>query len=354
MALTSIPPFTLYSIYGPSSNTLTIDGADESVNAATQIPIDGTLTHIVFHTGTVTTGATIEGKISTVSSSGRPTTTDLYTNSNGTLVVNSSDDNVPLEIPINGGTGVTVTGGDPCFIRIKNPNSSPGTMQIVCAAGNDTKTPYGTATFPTGYADLTTPGTYAWSNLPNIALRYTTTGLVSPNRFGMIGLFGSDAYNSTSTPDERGNRFIAPMTMRATGAVVGLLWSSAGNFRVMLRNSSGTELASTPEIDGDILTGDTASFYQFSDPVTLTSGSEYWITLMPTTSTNVTLYKATTTSTNYMVTGGQPDTTYGVTLTNGAFAAYQTTTRCYISPIIDQIDVGAGGLAANPIRGFLA
>src|SRR6185295_5385053 len=116
------PSFSMLGWQAMSNNGFLVnDDTDLAAFGAVTMPATGTLTGVQFQTGTITTGQnSCPIRVETMdATTGNPSGTLAYTNSNGTVDIASSDDNVALACTnINSGTGVSVTYGDIVGITI--------------------------------------------------------------------------------------------------------------------------------------------------------------------------------------------------------------------------------------------
>ena len=136
MTLTALPnvawpnviPFPLVNDFADTG--MLIDAADEAAAFIVQVPVTGTLTGFIAKLGTVTTGATIQCRLETVSTAdGKPTGTLYNANATGSLVVLATDDNKVVSFSF--GSSFTVTAGDIVAFIVKQPNTSFGNMYVV-------------------------------------------------------------------------------------------------------------------------------------------------------------------------------------------------------------------------------
>lgn len=280
------PPWQFTGGLTLTTNTYVLDAADEKVALVCRSPRAGNIRRIHFRTGTVTTGATLDCRIETVSAAdGNPTGTLWATTTNAAAVVADTDDNTwKSSAPLT--ADATVAQGDEFAVVIVNPSGSPGNLQIGHFSDeHHSLYPYG-ALFTASYAKQTF--------MPSIALEMSD-GTYLPI-FGHYPVTGVNAvtYNSGSASDERGNRFISPFACRAVGAWV---WHNGIGanvaFDVVLYDTAGT-VAASGSFDGDRQQSvGTAGglFIPFTASVTIAAatGSPYRVVLKPTSASNVTL-----------------------------------------------------------------
>ena len=359
MALVSITPTILWPWPAPPDRfTMTADAASEGAAWIFQAPVTDTLTHLIFATGTVTTGATANGRVETVGANGLPSGTLYDANGTGTLtLVATTDNNKILELAINGGTGISITKGDLIACMVRAPSSSPGNFQISFSSLNSGIYVSG---LPLALRDQS-GGSGTWEQLagqvaPMFAIRCSTAGITHiPGCYGpSTSNAGIGGWTSSSNPDEIGNSFIAPAKMRIFGAEYRpTLSTNSGDYRINLRSSGGTLLANTADIEGDPGAA-TGRRVVFPTPYEVAAGTRYDITLEARTATAAGgLWNHV--ASGYLAAHPSGADTYRVSYNNGASRTTDTAQVTGIVPLIDQIDdgTGGGGLASNPIQGFI-
>lgn len=96
------------------------------------------------------------------------------------------------------------------------------------------------------------------------------------------------SFNSGSSPDERGIRFVAPLSGRCHGAAV-YVTPGTSEFSIRLYDGSDTVLASAnvAAVDFNLNGGANATAWPIWSPVTITAGSIYRLTVRPNTANNV-------------------------------------------------------------------
>lgn len=346
MALVTIKPIDLWPWSAPPDRfTMTADAASEGAGWVFQAPVTDTLTHLIFATGTVTTGATVNGRIETIGANGFPSGTLYDANATGTLtLVATTDNNKILELAINGGTGIAITKGDAIACTVRAPSGSPGTFQLAFAAQNiGIRQP----SFPYAVRDVS-GGAGNWEHIailaiPMFAIRCSTAGITHiPSCYGpSTSNTGISGWTSASNPDEIGNSFIAPAKLRICGAQFRTtVNANTGDYRINLRSSSGTLLANTADMEGDV---GAAGWRQviFPTPYEVAAGTRYDITLEARTATAAGgLWNHV--ASGYLAAMPSGADTYRVSYNNGASRTTDTTQVTGITPLVDQIDDGAG------------
>lgn len=361
MAITTTQPIWIPPLAGlnaittsaPASMTtvMTFDAGTDALALITRIPETGTLTAIEFHTGTVSAaGATFSIRVETVDGSGLPSGTLAYTNANGTVVVNTTDDNSWMSVSLNSGSGVSVTQGDLVAIVLGVSSGTPNTVIV-----NSSPTSIQTLTGSYPYLVLNTTGSYAKSTNGNpapFALSYGGT---------YVGCNGASVVNGTSATaigndNEVALRFFWPVGVRVIGGRAYLINVTAGaDFTIRLCNSSGTALA-TVSIDGDVTSGATVDGWYdwtFSSSVDLSASTEYFMSIHQTTANSLTVLQATFASNAYMAAFQSGQSMYLGTRTGGSGSfSTTTTTMPMIQLICDGVDDGLGGGRASLLLGI--
>lgn len=196
--------------------------------------------------------------------------------------------------------------------------------------GAATWTPNGVATIVPVYSD----GTYVPLMVPYAGNSQTTFG-------------------TTSTPDERGNRFTQPGRKRCIGCRVAVRFINANcAFKIHLyplSPNSASPIAESAVVDYATHAINTSSLGTievfFPTPVWLEDGTEYRITMVPTTSFGPAIYSQT-----YLSAQARAACFHGCTTTrtrtgdgnDGAWTDDATKIEA-ITPLYDQEDTGGGG-----------
>jgi len=258
---------------------LTIDAADEQVAGVFQAPFTGTIDKVIFATQTVTTGATVDVRLETVSlSDGDPTGTLLGTNSNASQVIADGDDNTTFTVTLT--TGVAVTKGDYMAVTIVNPTTSFGDIDIIFGRTSNWIFPY---------ADIFTGTWSKQTRTLNFALEYSDGSyhFVAGNSGWTNG--ANSSFDNASTLDERGNRFNFPFPTRITG-----FWFHGdidGDTDAVLYDSSDVAqltLTLDPQLRENTAIAGPYQFL-FSGTLDVSTGDFVRFVLKPTTTTNISI-----------------------------------------------------------------
>jgi len=329
----------------PAIVGITIDAASEKAAFVFRAPKTGTISKVAFRTETVTTGATVDVRLETVSTAnGDPTGTLLGTNSNGSQVIADADDDTWFTTSLT--TGVAVTRGDLMSAVIVNPAGSPGSMLI--AELDDSLVFYG---FP--YGDAYTASWSKRTDYAIMAFEYDDGSYATVPQAFPVSNINSVAFNNTSDPDHRGLKFKLPFPFRLAG--IWLLLDLDGDADIKLYDSDGTSVLATTSIDSNVryTTSSKVLFVDFASPQSLSKDVSYRVVVEPTSATSVTLFDFDVNSAAVMdaFSGGQD---FHHTEKKDAGWTDTTTKRPWIGLLIDGFDDGAGGStsgARNPLGG---
>lgn len=353
MAIQSIKhglPFPAWPVEGsgvPSLSNYLIDASGEKVAVVASATAAKSIRTIHFRTGTVTTGDTLDCRVETVdnAANGDPTGTLWATNTNGSCVVASSDDNVWKSATLT--ADATLAIGDVFAIVIVNGGGG-GNLNIAGFADSAPLFPYGDH-FTSAWAKVGAP--------PLIVAEYSD-GSFEPI-YGIAdsgGPITTTTYNSGSTTNRRGNIFQLAFPSRAKGCWA---WVDAdGDFTVKVYDSAGTSvLATTATINNfqRLSNAGRIAFYPFLASVSLSAGTNYRIAVVPGTVTNLSTYEFDVPAAGMldMFPGGQ--SCHASVFTSSAWVE-TTTRRGYLGLFLDGFDDGAsaGGPVGKNMRGGFA
>lgn len=284
----SLPPVIHAAASGSITRTFvaTVTNAAGKVGMILRAPKAGDIRKIGWGTRTVTTGATIDVRVETVSS-GFPSGSLHAANTNGAQVVANGDDNVEFLTSLT--ADATVTRGQE--IALVWANASPGSLQMISGLLTMTSTLH-------QYPYVAVHNGTSWSAnvsgiFPQVLLEYSD-GSYAPVE-GVIpnGVINATAFNTGSTPDSWGWRFRFPFGMSVRG-----VW-----FVADLDNASVVKLVSTAYNQGagtGILASDTpvlvsrgsagmGTYYiPFSSSVELDPATYYRLLIEPTGGSSIT------------------------------------------------------------------
>jgi hypothetical protein len=339
-----------------SATTYTLDASGEYVAWIIQAPKTGTIDRIHFFAGTVTAdGSGLRCRIETVS-----TTSSAPS---GTLVGGSSEvtHTTTTASSWNRGTaglGAAVTRGD--FIAVKLLSPAGTTFNGVIRAKFDNNKGPGVdpVNFLVPYVINAIPSATAVSpGAMTFALEYDDGSIPYIDSAIPASSVASTSFNSTSTPDERGNLFQVPVPMRAIGVYHQLVPGGANQTCDLVLYDNGGSALATIALDLDQYRAAAASSaeHMFASPITLTASTNYRLVLKPTvtSSMSVTQYVLDTSAGGTALReAGVGGTTWQLTTRADAGAWTETAdTIACVGLIVDQFDDGAsgGGGSGNPL-----
>jgi hypothetical protein len=340
-----LPPH--FGNLGPNTTgVLLMDASGEKATFIFGAAKTGTLSRLRFRTGTVGTGDTVRASFQNVDlATGMPDeTADQYRD----VTVGNGDDNVAHYTGIlssdgtDTGTKRSVSAGDLVAIVFEYPSYVAGNLNIATQTGSS-----GVTNFP--YSALKTGGSWAKSTtgLPIVAVEYDDGSYAwIPGATAAVSGIASEAYSSSSTPDERGNIIVPTFT----GTVCGFWFvgSPSGDTDIVLYNSvDGVVLSKS--LDKDTIA--TAAVHKpteilFNSTATLTASATYRLVAKPTTTSNTNLsgwsYPAAA------VLGAEPAGTqvYSTTRTDGGAWTDAQTKRYGLGLFLCELESGSGGVSA--------
>lgn len=348
--------------YALATTTITIDATTDRVALIFQAPKTGSLDRMEFRVAGGTNLVAMRASFQDVSlTTGFPDGTqdqyaDISSYSAGWIVPNYFGAS-------GGGSGAkrSVTQGDLVAFVLEATGASPNiTITALNASG-------GTGpVFPQGAANLT--GSYAnTSGYIACSLYYDGESDATPiNWYSNGGSVISTQSISTANPRQAGLAFTLPFTCRVAG--MGVLCDFDADLLVRLYDSATNDaLASALTWDKDVpgaASGASLVEIRFPSSVTITANTKYRAVLENTTATACAIRYADFNDNGDVAGWGGGNNCYW-TQTNLAYASLvneaswtDTTSRVpFFYLIIDGLDDGAsagGGLAANPIRGFVS
>lgn len=198
--------------------------------------------------------------------------------------------------------------------------------------------------------------TSSWAlqaSLPNIILEFNDGTFGTLEYAWPSAAESSVAYNTGTNPDERALEFSVPFACKTDGGWCLLTRAANSDFDMVLYD--GTTAIATKSFDGNATATNSNRplYWLWDSEITLTAGTTYRLALKPTTANNVTIFFRDLNDANHRqaLPGGAA---WGYTTRNdaGSWAATTTTRVPYIGIRISASDAG-GGLAANPLGGFV-
>lgn len=321
----------------PTIATFVFNDSNDAVAWIFQIPKSGFIRYIQFMTGTVTTGDTVKAGIYNLdATTGAPNTASAYGSMvAGTLVVNNTDDSVPLTVTL--GTDATATAGDIVCAVLEFNSYVAGNMVIN----------YGIASGPAQNFPHTYTFETAWSNTNAnllLGIKYSdgTYGYI-PSSYPWSATPTSQTFQTTTSPDEYALRFSLPFPCRVSGVVANAVSVADMEFRIY--DSDGTTQLAAKAIDKDYFYSTSRASIQiiFPTPATLLANTVYRAAMIPTAAgANATLIilNYTEAAALNQLPGGT--NFYLSSRTDAGAWTDDATKRPMIGLIIDQLDDGTG------------
>lgn len=177
---------------------------------------------------------------------------------------------------------------------------------------------------------------------PAIAPVYND-GLIVPNCEIIIAT-STGSYNSSSTPDEIGVRWIPNKTGTCIGAwLVGRRNSAAANWDCILYDSASVELVNV-SFDGEAVAsiGSNRQINVFWEGISVTAGSTYYLVAKPTTTSSILVNEQTFANAAHRASYNGAALMKTEQTDGGGFTETDTEMRS-IGPILSDIAAGAGG-----------
>lgn len=353
MALANLPSVFVFPPFpqgivagtGVGGAVFVLDAANEYAAIVAQAKEDITIQNICFRTVTVTTGTTaLDCRIESVdTATGLPSGTLFATDTNIAHNLADSDDNTWVT-SANLTANASITKGQWFAVMVKNPAASFGNFQIAHNTEPQVIHPYGVSVTGTKQVFL-----------PTIGAKTSGGAFVNfgPNYYPAVS--GADtAFNSGSTPDERGNVVTLPFKCRVCGIAYYGFGAAGTTFELILYDTDGSSVLAAITVDSDVIQTNAMgpNYHYFDDsPVTLSAGSQYRVVMKPGGATNVTLASFTVGEAGILdtIAGGQ--NIHHTQRTDGGSWSQTATTRNYMGLIIDQLDDGAGSGGGGPLVG---
>jgi hypothetical protein len=265
----------------PAFTTHTLSGAGHKVGFVFEGSLRGQLEvdSVEFLTGTVTTGGNLDVRIESVDlATGFPSGTLLQANTNGTAVIADSDDDKIIQTFLTADADVG-SNKFACVIAW-----SSGNMQIKCGWNLfKRKLPYVCTHNGTSWSDSTAA--------PVIGFRRPGTSAHMPQPGALLlAAINAVAVNTGTTPDEIGIKFQVPFRSRFAG----FWWygSASGDYQMKLYDANESDLE-THSCDKDLVQGSGNGLHiiPVSNEQELSTNAWHYLTLLPTSGSNVTVYE---------------------------------------------------------------
>lgn len=364
MAITELPgrfyyPSLYYGAAVPAGVSVTsMSAANSKMAMIFQAPKTGNIESVIWRTWTVSTGATLDLRLETVdTATGDPSGTLVGTNTNVSLVLLSTDDNLVFTSTLT--AAASVTKGQLLAWVIVNPAVAQGNLQL---AG------YSYASISPGIPYHDTHNGVGWTpshvNFKALSVVYDDATVETP--IGMwppyTAITGT-SFNSGTNPNVRGMRFQFPVSMRAVG-----LWFNADmdgdtKFSIVTtayNKGAATGILASVTIDKDTRGSTTGMLAKviFDTAVTLSAATNYRLIVEPQTVTNTQIYDVSFQSLDLLNTwSGGSDchlTTANNPTADGDWTNYNSGTfrMPFMGLIIDGVDASGGAAATGGSYAF--
>ena len=343
-----------------SGYQITLDATGERCGSVQFIKQAGDIAKVIFWNAAISSGDTIKASIQTVGADGLPTGTVWPTATGnkayGTVAISTND---------TGWHTVTFTevapvvAGDILAVVFEWNSFVSGNMRFysnqclgVISGGN--------LAFPYCVSDITaTPGTwikygsYGHGGI-SMVLEYSGGNYYINTNAEGSGCTATFSLNTGTNPDEVGNYFQVPFTMRAYG-----FWLYVDldyELTISLLDSSNTVLANRV-LDVDYRYGTTTGMYYISfdsDPasaVTLQPDTWYRLIITPSSASSSLMYYLDVPSAAAMAVVDGGTLCYATSRVDGGSWTNTNTRRYAIGLLIDQVDIPAGGGGRPEFRG---
>lgn len=359
MALQAIPGgFFLPSIFisiGPpnvSGTQLLFDAAGERSAFIFQAPETGTINTVEFLTGTVSINAASVVRVSLQDVSlttGDPDgAQDQFRDVLGSAITSTTwiQPGLLTDDGTNGGNKRTVNRGDLLSLVIEFQSFTAGDSVNILGANNPSTT---TQNQSYQYGDSFSASWAKQSPNPILAIQYSdglykaVGGKILPSK-----AINTQNFNSSSNPDERGLKFSVPVPCTIKGASVNLAISGAGGASLVLYDTDGSTVLRSVSLDADVKNTTAGRSYIIPfDDVTLTPNVSYRLTILPSSTTNLSVYDFDVQSTAHMNAVDCGANWIQTQRTDGGAWTDTNTKRPYMALWVSAIDDGVPRLAAG-------
>jgi hypothetical protein len=352
MALTTFGPVFVPDVPGvtsgaPTFASFTIDAASEKVAAVVPGGFFGqSIRKILWRTGTVTTGDTVDVRVETVdNTTGNPTGTLVGTNTNASQVVANGDDDTMFTTTLTADADVSALD----YFAVVIANGGGGGNMAIAVYGDDTNT------LP--YSDHFTASWAKNSLAPIVGFELVDGSYVYVPGCWPIQTITTDTFNNGSTPDVYANRITITTPCKVSGFWTWFNNASVSDCAVKLYDTDGvTVLASTTLDATNTISTSLISVRRFNSEVTLAAG-DYWLGLEPTSTNNISAYDFTVPSAAAMNSFQGGTAIQLSTAKNPSGTGSWTTTstrRLFIGLLFSAFDDGAGGGGGAPYHGAMS
>ncbi len=326
-----VPPFALSAGVGFSG--LVLDAAGEKVGMVLRVPRTGTLARVGFRTGVVTTAQDLRVSFQDLDGSADPDGVQDQFRTVGSIVAQTwFETGLLTSDGTDSGSQRQVQQGEILAIVIEF-ESTVGDLVISRGAsdeGNEERFPH------------STHFTAAWVRQEQplqISLEYADGQPAPIPRTMPFSTSSALSFNTGSTPDERGNRFLLPFPCRVRGLWVGADLDTGASDVVLYQGT--TEIDST-SIPAGLQSGAIAGVHWVDLPGShrLDAGVEYFASLRPSTGTNVGIIVVSFDARKNMDQYWGGRIVHEATRTDAGAWSTNTLVRSYLGLVIDQIENG--------------
>ena len=347
-----IPAYISYDLwYSTFYSGTPLNDADDKVAVVMPAPKTGTLDKVWFRTGTVTTGDTIRVSFQDINASGY---VDNGVDQYRLVTIASADDNTWFttgSITSDGsdsGVKRSVTIGEKLAVVFDYATYTSGNLSV--NIGRNTSTSGG---FLSGATCHLYESSWAASTIGStcIALQYTDGVVFIPGSMPAVAS-STSAISSATTPDEYANVFSVPYPVKLWGA--GCMVSSAVTrpFDIVLYSADGSTILSSGSF-GSIYDSsiNVTKTLPFTTPYTINAGSNYYLSIKPTSTAGFNLNQNTFPSVDVMSATPWGSACYGATRTDAGAWTTNSLVQYSIFPIFYGFeDTAVGATTAYPVN----
>jgi hypothetical protein len=319
---------------------LLIDAAGEQAAFIGRVPKSGSITKVGFRVAAVSGAGNADVRLETVdTTTGSPSGTLIGTNTNATQAISAAQ--AWYETTLTAAASVTQGG----LLALVVANSS-GAYNVSNWAVNNWGciNPHSQLFAGGSWTKQNTPGPHAFGY--NDATYSFFAGAPPASQVNL------NLFSTTSTPDERGIKFRFPFRSRVCG-----YWCSVrilADFSVKLYDSDGSTVLLTDPCDQDVTsgTGSTATHIsRFPGTATLEANTFYRLTVLPTTTTNISFGDFEVNSTAILDAYDLGQNIIHTERTDAGAWTDTSTKRGFCGVLIDQIDVASAAIGPGSLAG---
>lgn len=270
----SFPPWIITS--DPTYAVTTLDDTGEYSAGIFFAPVTDTITKVSFRTGTVTTGGDVDVRIETLGTDGLPSGTLWGTNTNVIQTIAATDDNVWFEVTLTSPASVVM--GDLFCIVVRHVSGASSVVR-------DNNSTY--IQWPQSAVNTGTPTTAA--SIPVMSIYFNTNGYFPIGIISPYSAITGRTFNNTSTPDVRGNKFVAPFDCKCSGFIIRADFDASATIKLYDSDGVSVLASFSNGVDYPAITASSSNRVIFNTEADLIAGQTYYIGLEPDTGTNITI-----------------------------------------------------------------